>query len=393
MSSRWDLVVVGAGPAGSAAALGALHAQPDLSVLLLDRSDFPRDKACGDGVAPQVLDVLTAVGVHGLLDDCVPVDRLRLRSAGAAVSRTMARPAYVVPRRVLDARLRDAAATAGATVRRHRVRAVHAEADQVRVDDLRAAVVVGADGAHSEVARGLSGAGARQPVPGTRTALAIRGYAPVRAADAGAQSIVFGPAVQPSYAWSFDRGDGLANVGYGELLRAGRPAPGRAQLIEQVERLLPGATVGGTEWRGHHLPLSSWRWRQPAGRCLLAGDAAHLINPMTGEGIYYAVTTGVLAGRAAAAALRADGGRSAGRRHARAVSSALSGHLRHTSLAARLVSLPHVARAGIRAAADDQRVFDALVDLGLAQGRITPRVAGSLVRALSADGRVPEVAC
>ena len=143
MTSRWDLVVVGAGPAGSAAALGALHARPDLSVLLLDRSDFPRDKACGDGVAPQVLDVLAAVGVHGLLDDCVPVDRLRLRSAGAAVSRTMARPAYVVPRRVLDARLRDAAVTAGATVRRHRVRAVHAEPDQVRVDDLRAAVVVG----------------------------------------------------------------------------------------------------------------------------------------------------------------------------------------------------------------------------------------------------------
>ena len=45
MSVRWDLVVVGAGPAGSAAALGALHAQPDLSVLLLDRADFPRDKA------------------------------------------------------------------------------------------------------------------------------------------------------------------------------------------------------------------------------------------------------------------------------------------------------------------------------------------------------------
>ncbi|HLK94278.1 MAG TPA: geranylgeranyl reductase family protein [Nocardioidaceae bacterium] len=393
MSVRWDLVVVGAGPAGSAAALGALHAQPDLSVLLLDRADFPRDKACGDGVAPQVLDVLAGVGVQGLLDDRVPVGRLRLRSAGAAVSRTMARPAYVVPRTVLDARLRDAAVTAGATVRRQRVRMVDAEPGQVRVDDLRAAVVVGADGAHSEVARRLSAGGARRPVPGTRTALAIRGYAPVRAVDAGTQTIVFGPAVQPSYAWSFDRGDGLANVGYGELLRAGRPAPGRAQLIEQVERLLPGATVRGTDWRGHHLPLSSWGWTQPVGRCLLAGDAAHLVNPMTGEGIYYAVTTGVLAGRAAAASLRADGGRSAGRRYARAVSRALSGHLRHTSLAARLVSLPRVARAGIRAAADDQRVFDALVDLGLAQGRITPRVAGSLVRALTADGRVPERAC
>ena len=54
----WDLVVVGAGPAGASAALGALTADPGLRVLLLDRADFPRDKSCGDGIAPHVLDAL-----------------------------------------------------------------------------------------------------------------------------------------------------------------------------------------------------------------------------------------------------------------------------------------------------------------------------------------------
>ena len=58
----WDLVVVGAGPAGSSAALGALTADPTLRVLLLDRSDFPRDKSCGDGIAPHVVDALASVG-------------------------------------------------------------------------------------------------------------------------------------------------------------------------------------------------------------------------------------------------------------------------------------------------------------------------------------------
>ena len=61
-AEAWDLVVVGAGPAGSAAALGALAEDPSLRVLLLDRSDFPRDKSCGDGIAPHVLDALSTVG-------------------------------------------------------------------------------------------------------------------------------------------------------------------------------------------------------------------------------------------------------------------------------------------------------------------------------------------
>ena len=79
----WDVVVVGAGPAGAAAALGALAAQPDARVLLLDRAAFPRDKSCGDGVAPHALDVLAELGVHDLVTDHRPVQRLRLGFADA----------------------------------------------------------------------------------------------------------------------------------------------------------------------------------------------------------------------------------------------------------------------------------------------------------------------
>lgn len=73
-----------------------------------------------------------------------------------------------------------------------------------------------------------------------------------------------------------------------------------------------GASHGGRDWRGARLPLSTWRWRPARGPVLLAGDAAGLVNPMTGEGIYYAVATGLAAGRAAARAIM-HGGLASGR--------------------------------------------------------------------------------
>src|SRR5947208_8479743 len=77
-----DVAVVGAGPAGAAAALAVLAARPGARVVLLDRADFPRDKSCGDGVAPQVFDVLERLGVRGLLDDWPTVDALELGYRG-----------------------------------------------------------------------------------------------------------------------------------------------------------------------------------------------------------------------------------------------------------------------------------------------------------------------
>lgn len=390
MSEAWDLVVVGGGPAGSAAALGALAARPELRVLIVDRAEFPRDKACGDGIAPHVLDVLAGVGVHGLLDDWLPVRRLRLQLGGHQVERSMARPAWVVPREVFDARLVEAAVSAGAVLRHQRARTVVTEGAGAFVDDVRARVVVGADGAHSMV---RSAVGVSTP---SRQAFALRGYAPTPPHRAGRQVIVFGATRQPSYAWSFDRGDGLSNVGYGELLTRGRVAPTRQLLLDRLAELLPGATEGGSAWRGHHLPLSTWRFAQPDGPVLLAGDAAGLINPMTGEGIYYAVATGVLAGRAAAAAISPAGGGSgdagaAGAAYRSAVRSLLGRHLRHTSAVSRLVSVPAIVSAGIDAAARRQEVFDDLVEVGLGRGLVTPRVVTGLAAGLARSPRPPRM--
>jgi geranylgeranyl reductase family protein len=367
----WDLVVVGAGPAGASAALAALQARPDARVLLLDRADFPRDKACGDGVAPHAVDVLAGLGVDAVPSD-PPVRRLRLGFVtGLPVSREMQRPAYVVRRAEFDARLVAAARERGATLRRHQVRGLDVRADHVLVDGEPARVVVGADGANGVVRR-LAG------VPGPRdgtVALAIRGYAPVDPDCAGEQVITFAERGWPAYAWSFPLGDGTANVGYGEVVNAGR-SPLRAELLARLDLLLPGAGAHASDWRAHHLPLSSGRPRQPDGRVLLAGDALSLVNPLTGEGIYYAVLSGALAGRAAVDRGRAQ---DPGGAYRAALQRQLGRHLRHTTVVARLARHRSVVEAGVAAARRRQSVFDDLVELGLGRGLLTPRVLAGLL--------------
>ena len=126
MTDAYDVIVVGAGPAGSTAAIAARRA--GARVLLLDKADFPRDKACGDGVAPHALDVLESLGVTGVADGYKPVLGLKLETPHSEAGGGLIRPNHTIPRYVFDARLVEAAVAAGAELRRHTVRTI-AQAD------------------------------------------------------------------------------------------------------------------------------------------------------------------------------------------------------------------------------------------------------------------------
>jgi flavin-dependent dehydrogenase len=344
-------------------------------VLVVDRADFPRDKACGDGIASEAADLLAELGfdVGSVFAGAPPVCRLALRSpAGIEVNRQMRQPVHVVPREILDERLVADIRRRGIEVRRHEVRtvAVDGRGPVVLDGSLRARFVIGADGAESVVRRALGVPAAAKG----RVALAIRGYAPELADQDGAQVIVMTQRHWPAYAWSFPLGDGRANIGYGELIGPGPLR--RTDMLTRMAALLPGLDSHPDRLRAHRLPLSSGRPAIRAGQVLLVGDAQSLINPFTGEGIFYAVASGALAGQAAAEALRS--GLDAGTAYRRLTRERLGRHFLHTSALARLGRWPGLIDAGMRAARADQRVFDDLVHFGLADGKLTGQIIRNL---------------
>lgn len=367
----YDLVVVGAGPAGAAAALAGRIHRPHARVLLIDRADFPRDKPCGDAVAAHAGDELARLGVLDVLADWPTVDRLRLRSPeGRVAARRCRRANWVVPRRVFDARLVAAAVERGVERRTTRVRRLEQRDGMVVIDgDTASRAVVAADGANSTVRRLLGVA----PSPPGHLAVAIRGYGPAPAGVAE-QLIAMVADGWPSYAWSFPIGDGSANVGYG-LLRD-RLDGGKTQLRDRLAAALPDALADPATLRAHHLPFSSRRPVPSAGRILLAGDAASLVNPLSGEGIYYALLSGRLAGACAV-----EDPEGATRRYPRLLAAELGRHFLHTRVMARVIRHRRFVEGAVTAAAADQTVFDRMVDITLGGGLVSPRALGRVVAA------------
>jgi len=366
VSSRFDAVVVGAGPAGSIAAL--VLARSGARVALADKAAFPRDKACGDLVGPRGVQVLADLGL-GVPDAGQGSDLLAVGPSGwrsrlpAFTGRTYPGHGIIVPRLALDHALREAALQAGAVPVRARITAVEAGGDG-RIDAvissdgqrLAGEVIIAADGALSPVARL---AGMLDP-PTALWGFAIRAYVP---AEVPLPLLVLLDAspwrIYPGYGWLFPGADGQANVGIGVGLGSSR---GQASLRGDLARLVallgqrgdlsgsaqPGPVTGG--W----LRMGGTGAPPAAGNMLLAGDAAGLINPLQGEGIGPAMVSArlaaeaVLAGPARAGPAYTEAIEAAFGRYmagASAVQCALLRRPRATSAAIRLLTAPVVRHA------------------------------------------------
>jgi geranylgeranyl reductase family protein len=284
---RYDAVVVGAGPAGSTCAYRLASA--GASVLLLEKARFPRDKPCGGGVTFRAVRELP-VSIDPVVEDVV--DRFLLRNAyGRAFERRSEEPlCLMTQRRRLDHFLAQRAAEAGAELREG-VRAELVDgAVQVDGERVDADVVVGADGVNGVTARALG----RDHGVG----VALEGNLPYAKCDRGAYAgkLVLELGVVPGgYGWVFPKGDHV-NFGVGGWESEG------PRLRTHLERLCAAHGVAAgelTDVRGYRLPYR--RAGSPLRRdnVLLVGDAAGLVDPLSGDGIYEACVSS----RVAAAAI------------------------------------------------------------------------------------------
>ena len=356
LRGKSDLLVVGAGPAGCAAGIEAARA--GLDVCVVDRARFPRPKTCGDAVSNEASRTIAELGAG---DAFARAPRALVAGAsavfpdGSRVRRSYGdRPGYICGRVDLDNLLKGALEAAGARV----VEGVHvreltksgervtgARADGWQWD---AAAVIAADGSGS-------------------VAWAATGQAPPRGAGMGVAATAYyedlGPSEDPDhsehyfehdlpcgYAWIFPPVDGVSNIGVYQ--RTDRYRASEFRLRELLDRFIERQRdrFAGSRQRGGvkswALPLATRRPPIGVPGLLACGDAGRLIDPLTGEGIWQALRSGMLAGGAAARALGSGGlDRAAARRFRLAC--------------ARAISWPSAARVAI------QRGMEVVVDLHL----------------------------
>ncbi|MCL4296326.1 MAG: geranylgeranyl reductase family protein [Anaerolineae bacterium] len=308
-----DVVIVGAGPGGSAAAY--YLARQGLDVLLLDKSSFPRDKTCGDGLTPRALSVLedmrllNDLGRVGYRLNRVEIASARGQTVEAPFPGKNGRPGYtlIVPRFTLDDTLRSHAIAHGAKFQ-----------DQVRVTEVAptgggmavtgkqagrsfstaARVVIVATGAGIPL---LQQMGLLKKMP--TVALAARAYFEEVNGLTDRMQLSFAGVPLPGYGWIFPLPNGAANIGAGIfpwgwagrwMSRNARQAFDSFIQTPLLQAMLSGARQVGPV-KGYPLRMDFLSAPTYSDRVLLVGEAAGLVNPLTGEGIDYALESGKVA--------------------------------------------------------------------------------------------------
>ena len=309
---RVDLLVVGAGPAGAAAAVHAARA--GLDTLVVDRASFPRDKCCGDGLTTLALRELERIGFRpDAARSWQPVGAATVRSPSgreqtfplpadgvyaAVARRTDLDAALVELARAAGARVADGCGLASATVS-DGGRSITADIEGL--GSVTARWAVGADGMWSPLRKALG-----CDSPGYRGEWhAFRQYFGRVGPEAAEEMFVWFEAdLLPAYAWSFPLPDGRANVGFG-IRRDGRRRIGDMGRIwsdllarPHLRRVLSPGAEPESPHRSWPIPARIGRIRLTGPRTLFVGDAAAATDPMTGEGIGQALLTGRLAAEA-----------------------------------------------------------------------------------------------
>jgi geranylgeranyl reductase family protein len=290
------IVVIGAGPAGSAAAM-SLARVGAAEVLLLDRASFPRTKVCGSGLSPWTLELLDRMGMgRAVRQEAYLIRAGVIGSAGGRTVELRSRyEAAILLRERFDTLLVQEAVGRGARLYEGaRVDAVLREQGRVLGVDttlgkIEADAVIVANGAMSKLDS--------RPRRG-HILYTILGWYTGVSGISDAVELYFDPAVRPHYGWVFPESAERVNIGICYIPERGGPTA-RQRFEAFLHRRLSGRLGAATrigKLVGHPV-ATGYRPRElSSAGMLIAGEAAHLVDPSTAEGIYYALASGMLAG-------------------------------------------------------------------------------------------------
>ena len=315
----FDVIVVGAGPAGSTAA--KLLGEAGASTLLLDKSAFPRDKPCGGGISARLLNRFPYLEAALATIPVNRVNKVYLESpAGYSVDYQSGDPLYLMIRRCEFDNLLFSMARprvefhAPALVRKVDVRAGDAIVTAEVAGDAKeytCKLLIGCDGANSIVARG---AGLRSGSPQAEYAIDMMEetpYSELNFAERDRMYVYYRIRSHYGYGYVFPK-TGHVNLGVGfkldyylSQLRGGHYRHHQAFVGDLASKGLISGTSNRTNFRAFPLPISGPLPRTYSDRVMLSGDAGGFVNALTAEGIYYAMVSGEHAARTAISLLKA----------------------------------------------------------------------------------------
>jgi geranylgeranyl reductase family protein len=381
-----DILIIGGGPAGSAAAITAARA--GLSVTLFEKGPHGRDKVCGDGLTPRAIAALNELRINHSVAH--RIDGLRMiagkkeRELSWPTTDRFPNHGAVWPRQRFDTHLIDVAIASGADVR------FNSEALPILEDGRVIGVTSGGESYHAPMtilAAGAQGQAAKmlgaERDPNEPFGLAIRAYAPTpRHAERHLEACLslrdeHGTAV-PGYGWMFPAGDGTVNIGVGALsTMKGFKKLNLNTLLDQYAALVRESWSLGDyveKPRAWRLPMSCSRRHGPG--WVAVGDAAGFVNPMNGEGIDYGLESGMLA-----VEKFIEDPTSAPVVYDREVGERFDAFLRTGRRFSFLIGHPWLLRPGLRIAVGTQSAADiTLAVMGNLIDSSTPGAAGRVMR-------------
>ena len=385
-TTLYDVLIIGAGPSGSNAAISYKNLNPNLKVGLVDKSIFPRDKSCGDAIGPGVISALKRFNNQHILDNEPQVvsttlygpENIGIQNYIPEVKNKEDSIVYVIPRIDLDNRILNLAKDLDVDVfEGYSFVSFEKDSDNKLVVEIKngdnitklgAKILVGADGANSRVRKQLN----VNTNSDWHKAIAIRAYidSPNYLEIFKERTLMFeiNVSAEKGYAWAFPSKGNLLNIGIGVPLNIFKKEKLDINVLLQdfiTQLTNRGVVVENIrDEKSYLLPFASSRpkFRNDINVALI-GDASSMINPMSGEGIFYGMEAGYLLAKNTYNLIDSPDLTKGIADYEKAFSKRFRKHYLSCALARLLLQSPFMTKRLLKVASNDQNTIDFVVEL------------------------------